>query len=236
MVSVRSHAEGANSPMPPNPAPDIVARLSRCAVFSVLPPESLHRVAAATRVVELEPRVRLFSKGDEGDAAYVVMSGELEVCVQAADGREVWLATQKTGAVVGELTLLDGLPRAADVTATRRSRLLRIARADVLEALRSEPEAAIRLLGLLTRRLRQADALLEERSLSSLGGRLAKLLTQAEAGRVTLTQTEMARIIGASREKVNRKLREWKGQGWIEITRSGLRVADRGALEGLIGR
>ena len=215
------------------PTHDPVTLLGQSQLFAVLSSEGRRRLAASARVVELEPGVRLFAKGEDGDAAYLVLTGELEVAVQDADGREVWITAQGAGAVVGELAVLDGLTRAADVTASRRSRLLRIPRAAVLDALRSEPEAALQLLAVLAGRIRRADALVEETALVDLGGRLARLLLQNGPGAITLTQAQMGRMIGASREKVNRKLGEWRQQGWIEISRSGLRVTDRTALAGV---
>jgi CRP-like cAMP-binding protein len=113
---------------------------------------------------------------------------------------------------------------------------LRIPRDAVLEALEAEPKALIELVTEMSRRLREADAALEDAALLDLGGKLARMLLR-EAGDgalVSLTQVEMARRIGASREKVNRKLHEWSAEGWISLGRSGVRLVKRAALEGLI--
>ncbi len=83
---------------------------------------------------------------------------------------------------------------------------------------------------MLAQRLRTTDMLLQETALLDLGGRLARLLLEAEGAPVTLSQSEMARLIGASRERVNRKLAAWRAQGWIGIGGYGVKVLDRPAL------
>jgi CRP-like cAMP-binding protein len=134
------------------------------------------------------------------------------------------------------MAVLDGGARSADICAIRRSRFLRIHRDQALAALESEPQALLKLLAVLSRRLRHADAQLEDAHTLDLGGRLAlRLLEEAGDGTaVTLTQTEIARRIGASREKVNRKLHEWVDEGWIAMGRSGIKLVARDKLQAVI--
>jgi CRP-like cAMP-binding protein len=165
-----------------------------------------------------------------------VLSGELEVVAADSDGRDVWLASLGPGALIGEIAVLDGGARSADVTAMRRTMLFRIRRDSVLETLQDEPAGALALLSVLASRLRAADARVEETALVDLPGRLARLLLQAGDLPVTQPQGEMARLIGASRERVNKTLAAWRERGWIEIGRSGTRVVDRSALAALTHR
>jgi CRP-like cAMP-binding protein len=205
-------------------------------LFQRLAVETRARLASGGVLVSLDPRARLFAKGDKGDALYVVLEGEVEVRLSSEGGRDVRIAALGAGSVIGEMAALDGGPRSADVDAVRRTRLLRIPRDAVLEALEAEPKALIELVTEMSRRLREADAALEDAALLDLGGKLARMLLR-EAGDgalVSLTQVEMARRIGASREKVNRKLHEWSAEGWISLGRSGVRLVKRAALEGLI--
>ena len=94
----------------------------------------------------------------------------------------------------------------------------------------------LKLIAELISRLRKTDSQLEDSALLDLGGRLAqRLLEEAGDGAmVTLTQTELARRIGASREKVNRKLHEWEDEGWVALGRSGVKLKARDKLAALI--
>jgi CRP-like cAMP-binding protein len=130
--------------------------------------------------------------------------------------------------------VLDGAPRSADATAQRRTTLWQINRLAILEALKAEPNAALALLSLLAQRLRAADALMHRTATLDLGGRLARLLLdESTSGRITFSQGEMARLIGASRERVNRKLAEWRHKDWIDTGTAGLTVRNRNALRAL---
>jgi CRP-like cAMP-binding protein len=212
--------------------------LAKAELLAAISDAARARLAMAGAPVALEPGALLFARGDKGDALYVLLEGEVEVRVSNEAGRDVRIAALKPHALIGEMAVLDGGARSADVAAIRRSRLLRISRDQALAALESEPKALLQLVAEMSRRLRKADAALEDAQLLDLGGRLAqRLLEEAgESAIVTLTQTELARRIGASREKVNRKLHEWVDEGWIATTRSGVRLLKRADLAALIAR
>lgn len=209
---------------------DAAALLGASAVFSVLSAESRDRLFARATRLTLAKGVRLCSRGDPGDACFLVLSGEIEVMVSDADGRDVWLAALGPGALIGELAVLDGAPRSADMTAMRRSTLLSISREAIFAALGEEPAAALALLGLLAGRLRSTDERVEEAALIDLPGRLARVLLQAGSRPITQSQGELARQIGASRERVNKALAKWRARNWIEVGPSGVKVIDRTAL------
>lgn len=210
------------------------AQLGRNAVFEVLSEPLRQRLAATGSPLRLAHGVRLFATGDPGDAAYLVISGELEVGLTRSDGGETWLARIGPGAVIGDMAVLDGGKRSADVVATRTSQLVRFGRQAVLEALAEEPQAALRLLAVLVSRLRAANALVEESTALDLGARLARVLL-AETAAVTRSQSELARLVSGSRESVNRKLSRWRVEGWIEIGARGILVRDRVALTAAAG-
>ncbi|MEI9892222.1 MAG: Crp/Fnr family transcriptional regulator [Caulobacteraceae bacterium] len=119
------------------------------------------------------------------------------------------------GSLIGEMAALDGASRSADVVAARRCQLWRISRTALLGALKAHPDAALALLAELSGRLRAANAALELVSRRDLEAQLAFLLLaeRNRTGLVVLTQTEMARRIGFSREKVNRRLHAWAAVG-----------------------
>lgn len=212
------------------------AALGRAELFAPLSEKSRAKLAAAGSVVSVEPSQLLFAKGDPGDALFVVLEGEVEVRTSSESGRDVRIAALKPHAVIGEMAVLDGGARSADICAIRRTRLLRISRDVALQTLEAEPKALLKLIGELSRRLRAADAAIEDAALLDLGGRLAqRLLEEAGDGAtVTLTQTELARRIGASREKVNRKLHEWCDEGWVTVGKSGIKLVKREKLQALI--
>lgn len=212
------------------------AALAKSTFFARMSERTRAALTSAGATVALQPGAALFYKGDPGDALYVVVEGEIEISTAAADGRMVRIAALGAGAVIGEMAVLDGGGRSADATAVRRTRLVRIGRDSVLEALKSEPDALLALAVELSQRVRNADSALESAALLDLGGRLARVLLQ-EAGAsrtVALPQTELARRIGASREKVNRKLSAWREEGWITIGRSGIRIEEPDALQSLL--
>jgi CRP/FNR family transcriptional regulator, cyclic AMP receptor protein len=211
--------------------------LARSLVFGVLSKARRQRLAANGQVVTLLPGALLCQKGDPGDAAYLVMEGELEVRTVSPDGRLVRLAALGRGEIAGEMAVLDGAERSADMVAARNTRLLKVARGALIEALVAEPLAAIGLIEALTGRLRATDLALEALHTLDLGGRLANLLI-AEAGMqglVSLTQGEMAHRIGASREKVNRQLGRWRADGLVSVSKAGVRLLSPDRLEVLAG-
>lgn len=214
----------------------VEAALAKAELMAALSDGARKRLANAGAPVSIDPGALLFSKGDKGDALYVLLEGEVEVRVSNEAGRDVRIAALKPFALIGEMAVLDGGARSADIAAIRRSRLLRISRDQAIAAFESEPKALLNIVAEMSRRLRAADSAIEDAHLLDLGGRLAqRLLEEAGDGAsITLTQTELARRIGASREKVNRKLHEWADEGWIAITRAGIKLADKPRLVALI--
>ncbi|MGE0830257.1 MAG: Crp/Fnr family transcriptional regulator, partial [Hyphomonadaceae bacterium] len=132
----------------------VEAALAKSKLFQRLSPAARARLAAQGSSAALDPRARLFSKGDEGDALFVVLEGEVEVRLSSEGGRDVRIAALGAGSVIGEMAALDGGPRSADVDAVRRTKLLRIPRDAIIEAMTAEPMALIELVAEMSRRLR----------------------------------------------------------------------------------
>ncbi|MCR5878529.1 Crp/Fnr family transcriptional regulator [Phenylobacterium sp. J367] len=210
--------------------------LAASEVLKHISPAAATTLARRGAPVALTAGVLLAQEGDPGDAVFVVLDGEVEIRSTTIGGREIRLTALGRGSVVGEMAVLDGGPRSADMVATRKTRLWRIPRAALMDVLESEPKACVALVAELSRRLRATNADLEARSALDLGGRLARLLLaeQNARGLIALTQTEMARRVGVSREKVNRKLRDWMNEGWVERTASGVRVLVADRLQGVV--
>jgi CRP-like cAMP-binding protein len=214
----------------------VEAALAKAELMAALSEATRTKLAKQGQSIVVEAGKLLFAKGDKGDALYVLLEGEIEVRTSTEAGKDVRIAALKPYAVIGEMAVLDGGVRSADIAAMRKSRLLRIGRDQALAALESEPRALLKLIAELSKRLRHADSALEDAHTLDLGGRLAlRLLDEAGDGTsVTLTQTEIARRIGASREKVNRKLHEWVDEGWINMGRAGIKLIARDKLKALI--
>ena len=218
-------------------AAKIADALARDSVFKALSPARRAILADSGTMIELEKGQRLFSHGDRSDAAYTVFLGEIEIAIPGIDGRPVWLARIGAGSLIGEMGAIDGAPRVTNASATRRCELLRIDRQPILDAMLAEPQATLAMVGVLIRRLRETDALVERTSSMELGKRLARfLLIEGVNGKLIHNQSEIAHHIGASREAVNRKLESWRRQNWVELSRTGLHIRDRAALLGVCKR
>lgn len=215
---------------------NVEAALAKAELMAALSDSTRARLAKQGQHCTVETGKLLFAKGDKGDALYVLLEGEVEVRTSTEAGKDVRIASLMPPALIGEMAVLDGGVRSADIAAIRKSRFLRIHRDQAIAALESEPKALLKLISEMSRRLRHADAALEDAHTLDLGGRLAlRLLEEAgDATAVTLTQTEIARRIGASREKVNRKLHEWVDEGWISMGRAGIKLVARDKLKALI--
>jgi CRP/FNR family cyclic AMP-dependent transcriptional regulator len=174
----------------------------------------------------------LCQAGDPGDAVYVIHEGEVEILARTPEGFEVRLAALGPGAIIGEMAALEGGSRSVDMVAARHCRLYRIPRAALLEVLLSDPAAALELIFELSRRLRASNAAMEAMMRLGLSGRLARLLMTAmnARGLVAITQTELARQLGVSREKVNRRLKAWATAGIVETVPAGVHITAPGRL------
>ncbi len=163
-------------------------------------------------------------RGDTGDSLLVLVHGRLRAGTTSADGREVTIGLMEPGAVLGEIALLDGRPRSMDVVAMLDSLLLQVERASFLPFLRARPELMLRLMDLLCDRLRRASAAYEDVALAPLPSRLARLLlalagTHGAPGpdgirlRLRLSQRDLGAQVAATRERVNKQLRQWHDAG-----------------------
>jgi CRP/FNR family transcriptional regulator, cyclic AMP receptor protein len=190
-------------------------------VLAALPTELSHSLFATARPVSLAAPKTLFVAGDEGDGCYRVEEGLLKASVAAATGGERILAILGPGSVLGELSMIDGGPRSASVTALRDSKLSFVGRAAFEAFGRSTPELYRHVATLLAQRLRDTDDALLATNFLSVKGRVARaLLSLAEAfgrdigqGRILIrqkvSQTDLAAMAGIARENVSRVLNDW---------------------------
>lgn len=213
----------------------IAVLLGETQVLHRLSHEARERLAHSGSFMGLEAGATLSQAGDKGDAVYLVLEGEVEILARSPEGVDVRIAAMGHGAIVGEMAALEGGLRSVDMVAAHRCRLYRIPRGALIDVLRSDPDAAIDLIIELSRRLRASNATLEATVRLDLAGRLARLLLEAmnSHGRVTLTQTEIARRLVVSREQVNRKLNAWSAEGLVENSTAGVQILDPDTLTAL---
>jgi len=194
--------------------------------------------------------VRAFARGQalmhEGqipDRVLLVRSGRVKIYSTTTSGKEVVLAVRGAGELVGELSALDEQPRSASIVALDRVEVVVLPSGEFRSFLLEHPRVALALLGMLSRRLRDADAKRVEYSALSTLGRVAVRIveiteqwgeTQGDVIHVDLpiSQEDLAGWTGSSLESVGRALQTMRGLGWIETRRRQIRVLDLGAIRG----
>ncbi len=181
----------------------------------------------------------LFEQGDEGDALYAILEGTLEVSFLAMSGRKLSLTLMKPGEVFGEIGLFDNGPRTATIAAAEPSRVLRVRRKDVMNQIRQHPDLAVDMIRLAGLRMRWMGSQLNEQVFLPMPIRLARKLLhlsdlQGDASnRITLSQSELAEFVGATREAVSKTISTWKRDKVVEASRGGLEIHDFDALREL---
>jgi CRP/FNR family transcriptional regulator, cyclic AMP receptor protein len=202
--------------------------LQRAPLFAALEDEDAAELRASMTEVALERGDSLFHEGDPGDRLYVVIEGKIKLHRSSNDGRENMLAVLGPGEMFGELSLFDPGPRTATATALTDVRLLGLGHSDLQPWLTGRPKVAAALLRAIARRLRRTNESLGDLVFSDVPGRVAKALLDlsrrfgvpADEGihvAHDLTQEELAQLVGASRETVNKALADFASRGWLRL-------------------
>ncbi|BCJ27570.1 MULTISPECIES: Crp/Fnr family transcriptional regulator [Actinocatenispora] len=211
--------------------------LARAGLFQGVDPEAAEALAKDLDIVEFRKGDVVFTEGEPGDSLYIVLSGKVKLGRRAADGRQNLIAIMGPSDMVGELSLFDPGPRTATGTAVTDLRLARLRKAAMRPWLTNRPEIAEQLLRVLARRLRRTNDSLADLIFTDVPGRVAKNLLQM-AGRfgtrdggvlrVThdLTQEELAQLVGASRETVNKALADFASRGWLRLDGKSVIILD----------
>lgn len=207
------------------------------------PPDPLTVALFETaRTVKLAPEQVLFMAGDPGDGCYLVDQGLLKVTMGSASGTERILAILGAGAILGELSMIDGEPRAASVTALRDSELRFVSRVNFHTICDGNPQVCLQIMTLLAKRLRDTNSVVAASSFLTLKGRVARaLIGLAEAfghdvgqGRILIrqkmSQSDLAAMAGIARENVSRILNEWKRDAIVSRVSAYYCLENRAAL------
>jgi CRP-like cAMP-binding protein len=202
------------------------ALLADLDLFRKLRADELDRLVVFTRWARYQARRVLFCKSDPGTSMMVVRHGRVKVCTHGECGKELVLDMFGPGEVFGEIALLDGSPRTADAVTIDDCELLVLDRRDFIPFLLEHPDASVRLLEVLTYRLRRTTLLLEDVAFREGPARLARrFLRLAEfSGRsvddgvivdMPLSQQQLGDMVGMTRESINKQLKLWRKEGLI---------------------
>ncbi|WP_017539487.1 MULTISPECIES: Crp/Fnr family transcriptional regulator [Nocardiopsis] len=211
--------------------------LRKAPLFEALDEEGAAALRASVSEVRLGRGQTLFGEGDEGDRLYVVLSGKVKLTRAAVDGRENLLAVLGPSEMFGELSLFDPRPRTASAVAVTDTVLAGLGHDDLRPFIVSQPHVSLQLLKALAARLRRTNDVMSDLVFTDVPGRVAKQLLEladkfgkeGEDGlhvHHDLTQEELAQLVGASRETVNKALAEFALRGWLRIEAKAVVLLD----------
>jgi CRP/FNR family cyclic AMP-dependent transcriptional regulator len=190
-----------------------------------------------------DARQAIFVRGDPGDSMLLIEEGVAEVSITSPQGRKSVLDHAATGQIVGEIAVLDGGARSADVTALTEVRGLSLSRNLVMRTLRDHPDAMLAMIAQLAARARNASDMFETQAMPDAGARLAMVLLRladkwgedalAPGGR-PLSQSELGDYVGLTRENVNRRLKAWARDGVISLEGGRVTIRDADALRDIL--
>ena len=204
-------------------------------LFDQFDSDDHRQLADASESVDLIRSDVVFEEGVEADACYVVIDGRIAIANRSFDGRESMVAMMERGDLFGEMGLFDGLGRSAEARALEQSSVIRIPY-DVLRTVwENKPELLWSVVRLLSQRIRSTDEALADSFFLDVTGRTAKHLLELagehEEFEIPITQEELAGLVGASRERVNKAIASFLRLGWIEQNDRSYRILKRRELE-----
>lgn len=222
------------------------AVLKRSPLLGQLQEDDLDEILALARVRRFEAEEIIFSKGDRGDSLYAILSGRVSISTVSESGKVIILNVLQPGDVFGEIAVLDGGERTASATALEDSELIRIGRVEFIPLLQRRPLLCVRLMELLCHRLRWTSDIIEDMLFLEIPQRLAKRLlalarTEGEQVgktiriRLQFSQEDLAQMLGATRESINKSLRALQNGGLIDYNTGHLTLIDIPRLEEMAG-
>ena len=216
--------------------------LRQATIFSGLDEAAADSVESSMKTTKLNRGETLFNEGDEGTELFVVLDGKIKLGHSASDGRETLLAVLGPGQMFGELSLFDPGPRSATATAVVNPQVASLSHDALLPIIAAHPDVSRALLFQLATRLRRTNEVVGDLVFSDVPGRVAKALVDLanRFGKKTdkgidvnhdLTQEELAQLVGASRETVNKALADFVHRGWIQLEPRSVQIYDLERLE-----
>jgi CRP/FNR family transcriptional regulator, cyclic AMP receptor protein len=216
--------------------------LKQVPLFRSLRAEDIQHIVMLLRKQTLRKGDALFREGEEGNCLYMITAGKIKIVRQSRDGDEMILAMLSTGDFCGEMALLDGLSRSADAIAVEETHIYGLNRKDFLSYVMNNETAVKAILSALSKRLRKADDFLEDIFFLNVAARLAKKLIelamsngfqQEENGpiKLSVTQKNLAGMIGTTRESVNKELRALREKNLVSLVGSAILIHNIEALK-----
>jgi CRP/FNR family cyclic AMP-dependent transcriptional regulator len=209
-------------------------------IFADLPEEDMRALTSVAKRRIFRAGEVIFHREDPGQVLYMIKDGKVKICIISPDGQEISLAVLGKGEYFGEFALLDGLPRSSDAVALEKVECYTLQRSDFQNAILKNPKIAVLVLEALTKRLRNTDQMIEDLIFLDVYGRVAKKLLELADTHgvkvddgiridVRLTQQELASMVGASRESVNKVLGYFTDKNFISTDKHRItlhRIAD----------
>lgn len=204
-------------------------------IFAELDDETVNKIFKLGKTRSYEKDAVILMEHETGSAFFVIVSGKVKVYRVSEDGREVILSILSESDFFGEMAILDGLTRSANVTAIEDSDIFIIQRSDFLDLMYNHPEVSIALLQELTKRLRAADMKIKSLSLKDAEGKVATVILQLadDVGKIKQGvveieklpfQHDLANMAGTSRETISRTLHSFQKRQLIELDGNKLRI------------
>ena len=212
-----------------------VTFLSSMDLFSGVQQELLEPIVEQSSVQSLQRGDMLFSEGDEANDLYIVLEGRVAIANRSFDGRESVVALMESGDLFGEMPLFRPDGRSADARVLENSSVVVIPYVPVRSLYEEHPEMLWKIVDMLAERLKVMDVALADSMFLDVTGRTAKRLLELagadEEFELPVTQEELAGMIGASRERVNKSLASFIKLGWLAQKGEKYVILDRKQLE-----
>jgi len=213
------------------------AVVRKAPIFLGLDEAAATTLRSSMTLVKLRKGQSLFKEGDDGDHLFIVSSGKVKLGTKSPDGRENLLMILGPGDMFGDLSLFDSGPRTATATAVTETKLLSLGQDKVIPWVKEHPEVSLHLLARLASRLRRTNEVVGDLVFADVPGRVAKALIdlgvkfgeKREEGLFVnhdLTQEELAQLVGASRETVNKALADFAQRGWLRLEARSVMILD----------
>jgi CRP-like cAMP-binding protein len=246
-MGIKLRAVAAGQAMTYNRLEELMTRvglLKDVPLFAELSDAELAALAQDFTHLKFQQGEPIFYQGDPGHTLYIVEAGQVRIYVQSEDGQELSVTVCGPGDLFGEMAVIDGLPRSASAIAMEPTRVLSLSRERFREQLRRSPQFALNFMKALSVRIRSSTRTMDTLTTLNVPSRVARKLLELaqkhgapEPGGVrlglNLTQTDLASLLGTTRESINKALGQFKKQGWVSQQGGQIVIVDPEALRRL---